>query len=64
MLILTRKAGQEVIIGPDIVIKLIEIKGKQARLGFDVPRSLTIHRREVQDRILAERRRQAQERAS
>lgn len=64
MLILTRKAGEEVTIGENITVTLIEVKGKQARLGFTAPRALVIHRREVQERLLAERREQAKLRAS
>lgn len=64
MLILTRHPGEEVSIGGDISILVMEIKGKRVRLGFTAPRALTIHRREVQERILAERREQAKQRAS
>ena len=54
MLILTRKAGQEITIGNDIRIEVIEIKGKQVRLGVEAPRKLGVHRKEVYDRIQEE----------
>ena len=54
MLILTRKAGQEITIGHDIRIEVIEIKGKQVRLGVEAPRKLGVHRKEVYDRIQEE----------
>ena len=47
MLILTRYAGQYIAIGPDIDVWLIEIKGKEARIGIDAPRRLYVHRSEI-----------------
>ena len=46
MLILTRKRGERIIIG-DIVITMLEINGNQARLGFEAPIEIAIHREEV-----------------
>ena len=54
MLILTRKPGESITIGDDIKIQVIEIKGKQARLGIDAPKSYVIHREEVYNRIQEE----------
>ena len=54
MLILTRKSGESITIGDDIKIKVIEIKGKQVRLGIDAPRDYVIHREEVYIRIQEE----------
>lgn len=54
MLILTRKPGESITIGDDIKIQVIEIKGKQVRLGIEAPRDHVIHREEVYQRIQAE----------
>ena len=54
MLILTRKPGESITIGDDIKIQVIEIKGKQARLGIDAPKSYVIHREEIYVRIQEE----------
>ena len=54
MLILTRKSGQKIFIGPDIEVSIMEIKGKQVRLGITAPRLIPIHREEVFLRIKEE----------
>ena len=54
MLILTRKPGESITIGDDIKIQVIEIKGKQVRLGIDAPKTYVIHREEVYIRIQEE----------
>ena len=59
MLILTRKSGERITIGDDIKIQIIEIKGKQVRLGIDAPRKYAIHREEVYIRIQDENKRAA-----
>ena len=51
MLILTRKLGERINIGDDITITLLEIKGGQVRLGIDAPKSISIHRHEIYERI-------------
>lgn len=56
MLVLTRKAGEGIIIGEDITIKIIEIKSGGIRIGIDAPRDCKIYRQEVFDRISAENR--------
>lgn len=54
MLVLTRKAGEGIIIGDSISIKIIEIKGGGIRIGIDAPRETKIYRQEVFDRIKQE----------
>ena len=54
MLILTRKLGEQIAIGDDIVITLLEIKGSQVKLGIEAPRNISIHRQEVYERIRRE----------
>lgn len=47
MLILTRKLGESITIGNDIKITLLEIKGKQIRIGIEAPPDVMVHREEV-----------------
>ncbi len=54
MLVLTRKAGEGIVIGDNITIKVIEMKGGAVRIGIDAPRSSKIYRQEVYDRIIEE----------
>ena len=56
MLILTRKSGERITIGDDIVITVLEIKGGQVRLGVEAPREVEVHREEIYKRIQAENR--------
>ena len=61
MLILTRKSGESITIGDDVKITVVEVKGKQVRIGIDAPRSYMIHRVEVYLSIQEENRRAAKE---
>jgi carbon storage regulator len=54
MLVLTRKIGEGIIIGDDIKITVVELKGGGVRIGIDAPRELKVHRQEVFDRIKQE----------
>ena len=54
MLVLTRKVGQNIMVGEDIRISVIEVRGKQVRLGVEAPGGLPIHREEVFLRIQEE----------
>lgn len=54
MLVVTRKTGEGIIIGDDIKVTIIELKGGGVRLGIDAPRELKVHRQEVFDRIRQE----------
>ncbi|MDR2602333.1 MAG: carbon storage regulator CsrA [Spirochaetaceae bacterium] len=54
MLILTRKPDEKIIIGEDIVVSIIEIRGDQVRLGVDAPKTIKIYRQEIFDAIRAE----------
>ena len=57
MLVITRREGEEVVIGdpakPYGVVRIASIKGDRVRLAFDFPREIDVHRREVADQILA-----------
>ena len=54
MLILARKVGQKIIIGEDIEITIIEVRGDQVRLGIKAPRSVPVSREELRAQISAE----------
>jgi carbon storage regulator len=54
MLILTRKLGERITIGDDIVITLLDIKGMHVRVGIEAPKHVEIHRQEIYDRIREE----------
>lgn len=54
MLVLTRKKGEGIIIGDDIKITILELKGGSVRIGIDAPREKKVHRQEIFDRIVAE----------
>ncbi len=57
MLVITRREGEEVVIGepgsPIGIVRVAIIKGDRVRLAFDFPREIIVHRREVADQILA-----------
>lgn len=54
MLILTRRRGEGVTIGPDIRVIVLGIQGGQIRLGIEAPKTVEVHRDEVHARILRE----------
>lgn len=54
MLVITRKLGQSVLVGDDIKITLMEIKGAQVRLGISAPSNVRIYREEVYSQIMNE----------
>ncbi|MCF6265847.1 MAG: carbon storage regulator CsrA [Desulfuromusa sp.] len=54
MLVLTRKIGEGIIIGDDIKITVVELKGGGVRIGIDAPREMKVHRQEVFDKIKQE----------
>ena len=56
MLILTRKVGETVMVGNDVTVTIVGVKGSQIRLGINAPRDVSIHRREIYERIRREQR--------
>jgi len=54
MLVLTRRQGQAIVIGDNVVVRVVELKGDQVRLGIDAPRSVIVHREEIAEEIRAE----------
>ena len=51
MLILTRKVGESVLIGNDISITILSVRGNQVKLGVEAPEEVSVHREEIYQRI-------------
>lgn len=51
MLIVSRKAGEAVVIGGDVTLTVLEVRGKQVRIGVSAPRSVTVYREELLEKI-------------
>ncbi len=54
MLILTRRVGETVVIGDDVTVTVLGVKGNQVRLGVNAPREVAVHREEIFERIQRE----------
>lgn len=55
MLILTRRAGETVMIGDDVTVTVLSVKGNQVRIGINAPKTIPVHREEIFERILQEK---------
>lgn len=55
MLILTRRISESVIIGDDVKVTVLGVKGSQVRLGIEAPKSVSVHREEIYQRIQQEK---------
>lgn len=56
MLVLSRQRDESIVIGDDIVVTVIDLRGDKVRLGFTAPRDVAVHRKEVYDAIRREAR--------
>jgi carbon storage regulator len=55
MLVLTRRLGEKLIIGGNVTVTIVGVKGNQIRIGIDAPRDITVNREEIYQRILKEK---------
>jgi carbon storage regulator len=54
MLVLTRKPGEAIVIGNDIVVTVVEARSGQVRVGIDAPRHIVVHRHEIYEQVRRE----------
>ncbi len=54
MLVLTRKIHQSIVIGDDIEIVVLEVRGEQVRIGIKAPKNVAVHRKEIWEQIVQE----------
>jgi carbon storage regulator len=54
MLILTRRVGETLMIGDEVTVTVLGVKGNQVRLGVNAPRTVAVHREEIYERIRRE----------
>ena len=54
MLVLSRRQGESIVIGDDVVVTIVEVRGGQVRVGIDAPRSIEVHREEVYREVAKE----------
>jgi len=61
MLVLSRRTNERIVIGDDITITVVDIRGDKVRLGVEAPKEVPVHRREIYDAIHKEGKKDGQE---
>lgn len=56
MLILTRRVGETLMVGDDVTVTIVGLKGNQIRIGINAPKDVIVHREEIYERIRREQR--------
>jgi carbon storage regulator len=64
MLILTRRVGEAVVINEEVTVTILGVKGNQVRVGVNAPKSVSVHREEIFERIKSERDASSQSRSA
>lgn len=61
MLVLSRTRDEQIVIGDDIIITIVDVRGDKVRLGIEAPQDVSVHRREVYEAIQRERKNETEQ---